>query len=59
MTGYRFMVLLRRYYTVHRPFVGGRDGNRRKRNASSIETYMVFGLEKMGEFRWGLTERKL
>lgn len=59
--GYRFMARLRHYYTVHWSFAADKDGDRgrRERDASGIETYMVFGLEKTVEFRWGLKGRKL
>lgn len=59
MMGYRFMARLRRYYTcIGRSSEwgeGGGEGGRKGRekgewDASSIETYMVFGFKKTGEF---------
>lgn len=55
MMGYRFMARLRRYYTcIGRSLRRRMDGGGgMERDVSSIETYMVFGLEKTGEFGKG------
>lgn len=60
MTGYRFMAQLRRYYTCIGRFERRCAGNDERRgwDASNSETYMVFGLEKTGEFSEVQIERK-